>query len=271
MIYTSSFELPAMKPLRFFIEHGHGEGEYEHPPQHFHPELELYVHLEGNVSFMVEDAVHPVGVGDVILSRPYEYHHCIYHDTALHRHYWILLSCEGNEALLAPFLDRDTGLGNRIVLSEEHRLRLMAVCRTLSEEPPADTIKRSMLLFRLLALLQSGISPNADVDLPADVVCVMAYVDAHLCTPLSVRRMAEVAHTSVNTLERHFRNALGITPYEFLRVRRLSRARVLLEKGLSVQEVSDACGFPDYSHFISLFRRHFGITPLQYRRTQSTS
>ena len=75
-------------------------------------------------------------------------------------------------------------------------------------------------------------------------------------------------HTSVNTLERHFRASLGITPCEFLRIRRLTKARELLGKGLSVQETSDACGFSDYSHFIALFRRRFGITPLQYRRSR---
>ena len=271
MSYKASFDLPTVQPVRFFIEHGWGEGEYAHPTQHFHPELELYVHLEGNVSFMVEDTVHPVREGDVILSRPYEYHHCIYHDTAMHRHYWILISCEGNEALLRPFLDRTEGIGNHIVLSEENRHRLISVCRTLCEELPENDITRFSLLLRLLTLLLGGTTHGTDADLPADVMCVMAYIDTHMRSSLTVREMAGAAHTSVNTLERHFRAALGITPCEFLRVRRLTKARELLEKGASVQETSDACGFPDYSHFISLFRRRFGVTPLQYRRLHAAS
>lgn len=259
-----TFDLPGIQPFRFFINYGEGEGVYDHPDQHFHPELELYVHLEGNVSFMVEDTVYPVRRGNIVLSRPYEYHHCIYHDTSLHRHYWILISCDGNSGLFAPL----SALGSRIVLSEENSRRLIGVCRTLYEKTEADAVERYHLFFRLLALLRSGTADGEDADLPADVLHAMAFIDAHMHTPLSVRQMAEAAHTSVNTLERHFRAALGITPYEFLRVRRLARARELLGQGLSVQEVSDACGFPDYSHFISLFRRRFGMTPLQYRRMQ---
>ena len=262
------YEYPGVAPFRFFIQYGEGDGVYKHPDQHFHPECELYVHLEGNVSFMVEDTVYPVGDGEVILSRPYEYHHCIYHDTSLHRHYWILISCEGNGALFAPFFDRPSGVGNRIVLTPENSRRLVATCRTLEEAQNMDTLGRYHLFFRLLSLLADGVSAAPRDDeavLPPDVKTAMEYIDNRLQTGLSIKQLAEAAHTSINTLERHFRTALDITPREYMNVRRLTRARELLSQGLSVQETCDRCGFPDYSHFIALFRRRFGITPLQYK------
>ena len=48
----------------------------------------------------------------------------------------------------------------------------------------------------------------------------------------------------------------------------LERSRGLLqEPALSVKEIGDRLGFKTSSHFIVAFRREFGTTPLEYRRT----
>lgn len=61
----------------------------ESPPvdQHIHSECEIYFNLSGDVSFMAGDNVYPVSRGSLIITRPYEYHHCIYHSDAVHRYY----------------------------------------------------------------------------------------------------------------------------------------------------------------------------------------
>ena len=257
-------DFPAVKPFHFFVQ----EAETTDSPQtqldhHIHPECEIYINLSGDVAFMVGDRVYAVEPGDVILSRPHEYHQCIYRGQTQHRHIWILFSCEGNEALFAPLLERS----GRIVLTQENQRQLVAVCRALGDGT-AEPLEQYRLFFKLTALLLSGTVPAAggDAVLPVDVVRVMELIDRDIAAPLTVREMAAAVHLSVNTLERHFRQAMQISPSEYLQIKRLAAARELLAQGHSVQETCEICGFSDYSHFITLFRRHFGVTPLKYRK-----
>ena len=53
--------------------------------------------------------------------------------------------------------------------------------------------------------------------------------------------------------------------FRYIENRRLANAKKLLERGESVQAAAEKSGFPDYSHFISLFKRRFGITPKKFQ------
>lgn len=62
-------------------------------------------------------------------------------------------------------------------------------------------------------------------------------------------------------LARHFRACLGTTPYRYLVMRRLARARSLLSKGEPLAGVAANCGFADQSHMTRLFKKTYGLTP----------
>jgi|WetSurMetagenome_2_1015567.scaffolds.fasta_scaffold02336_2 AraC family transcriptional regulator len=54
---------------------------------------------------------------------------------------------------------------------------------------------------------------------------------------------------------------------DYIRSIKINRAITLLKKGsLSVTEISYICHFSDQSHFIRIFRKYMGITPLQYMK-----
>ncbi len=234
---------------------------------HIHPECEIYINLTGDVDFMVENRLYPVSPGDVILTRPYEYHHCVYRSNALHKHFWILFSCEGNEALLDLFFRRRAGENNRLVLPPAAAAELLEVCRQLMENGTSYP-----LFFRMLGLLQAGAaSAPTTVPLPADVARTLETIHTRLDTPLSIAALARQAHVSLNTLERHFKASIGMTPQAYLRQKRLARAAELLAQGHSVGDACAQSGFPDYAHFIALFRQHFGISPLRYQRQRRSS
>ena len=91
-------------------------------------------------------------------------------------------------------------------------------------------------------------------------------MEENIAFPMTMTDVAAAAHVSLNTLERHFFAAIHVTPSEFLKQRRLSQAQVLLRAGASVQEAAQKSGFCDCSHFIALFRRAWGVTPLQYKK-----
>lgn len=85
--------------------------------------------------------------------------------------------------------------------------------------------------------------------------------------PLAIAEITAMLDVSSRSLERRFRTHLGSTPNTYYRQMRLARANnLLLNTTLSVREIGLACGFS--SGFSVLYKRFYGITPLEMRRRQ---
>lgn len=85
---------------------------------------------------------------------------------------------------------------------------------------------------------------------------------------LSVQLLAEWLNCSANYLSHSYKAQTGESLTTFINRVRLERAAELLnDTGLSVKEISWACGFSEESYFIKKFSTYFGLTPGHYRRT----
>ncbi|MCI9488987.1 MAG: AraC family transcriptional regulator [Dorea sp.] len=69
-------------------------------------------------------------------------------------------------------------------------------------------------------------------------------------------------------LSRLFRKFLGCSVYEYLTTYRINRAREFLvsDPRMEVQKIARLTGFSDTSHFIAMFKKATGVTPLEFRR-----
>jgi transcriptional regulator GlxA family with amidase domain len=68
-------------------------------------------------------------------------------------------------------------------------------------------------------------------------------------------------------LERHFREALGVTPLEADRLIRVDQAKhLLLTTKRSATRIAADTGFCDLPHLIRVFRATEGTTPEAFRR-----
>jgi len=63
---------------------------------------------------------------------------------------------------------------------------------------------------------------------------------------------------------RVFRELVGTPPHRYLLTVRLARAAALLREGTTVTDTCFAVGFGNFSHFIRLFRRTFGVSPSHF-------
>lgn len=98
-----------------------------------------------------------------------------------------------------------------------------------------------------LAALQDRIRASLDEDWPLE-------------------RMAGAAATSGRTLARRFHEEAGMTPLNWLKVERISRAAELLENGsLPLCDVWETCGFGSAETFRREFRKVMGVPPVRYR------
>ena len=95
---------------------------------------------------------------------------------------------------------------------------------------------------------------------------VREQIDRHYAKPLTIEQLAAMAGFSTFHFIRAFRAAFGRTPHQYLRARRLERAKELLETtAYPVTEVCDKVGFQSLGSFTTLFKKQCGATPAEYR------
>ena len=231
---------------------------------HSHDDYEIYINLSGDVAFAVKNRLYPLTRGDVVFSRPGEYHHCVYRSNADHKFFWILFSCERSELLEDFFKDSDE---NFISLSIGNREELLLVCKNLLNKDLSE-IDKYCGIFRVMQLVKGGMLADRDTHniLPNEVTLALQYIDMHISDDITGEDIAKASFVSKSTIERRFKQYLGLKPFEYIRKKRLTMAAGLLRNGSSVLQAGFDVGFKDNSNFIKIFREHFGITPHQYKQ-----
>ena len=97
----------------------------------------------------------------------------------------------------------------------------------------------------------------------------LEYLHEHLHEPLfSIDDITREASVSRRWLEYAFRDALGETPYQYLRRQRLARAKRLLieEPKTKIYNVAQSSGFSSAKQLAMAFQQDFGMSPREYRR-----
>jgi transcriptional regulator GlxA family with amidase domain len=97
---------------------------------------------------------------------------------------------------------------------------------------------------------------------------VLALMERHRATPLSIEDLARAVNLSPAHLRRLFQRELGCSPARTSRELRLDHARHLLQTSfLTVKQVMAATGWNDPSHFSREFKRRHGQAPRALRGT----
>jgi AraC family transcriptional regulator len=96
---------------------------------------------------------------------------------------------------------------------------------------------------------------------------VVEYIEGHLDVGPTREQMAAVARLSTYHFARQFKAATGLPPHQYVIMRRVERAKQLLQRDgdLSLAEVAARAGFADQSQLSRHFRRLVGVTQGRFR------
>ena len=93
-------------------------------------------------------------------------------------------------------------------------------------------------------------------------------IDADRTSTPSVAELAQLAGVHPTHLLKTFRRHHGVTISNYVRQRRIQRARLEVANGQRpLSMIALDAGFSDQSHFTRVFRQTFGETPGQYARS----
>ncbi len=111
---------------------------------------------------------------------------------------------------------------------------------------------------------------NDSASSQARLQLMMQYVHQNYSHDISLEDIAGHARISKSTVLNLFHKYLHITPINYLINYRLNEAARLLSKTeKKISTISDETGFNNVDYFCRLFKKHYHLTPTEYRKKRS--
>lgn len=258
---------PVSEPFTFDTAGNHWNQESVTRPKGF----SLYHYLQtekGSGKIEIQEKKYVLREGEGVLIAPF-----IRHSYVRESREWLTLfaTFTGTMESSIPRL-----VGNRplIFTEKDQAARIGALISEVLEKyknPPADAKTLSVDCYRLL--LNFVDSPCIN-DLTSDplyqryVAPVIKKIETHFDTDLTVCALSRQVYVTPQYLSRLFGRFLGCSAYEYLTVYRINKAKeyLLTNQRLEIQEIARRTGYPDASHFISIFKKVTGQTPGEFRK-----
>ncbi len=96
---------------------------------------------------------------------------------------------------------------------------------------------------------------------------IACYIAENCCSPLSLNSVAEHFYMNKCYLSRIFKEITGFTVNGYLHARRIQKARsLLIQDSMNISEISEAAGYENLTYFERVFKKHTGMSPLEYRK-----
>jgi AraC family transcriptional regulator len=167
---------------------------------------------------------------------------------------------------------RELTLSDRTYFEHERIGQLCASLAAMSWDGPDAQLRANEVTHETLShLLLSQSMPQHQQRVrgglaPAVRRRLADYIEAHLAQGITLGTLSQLACMSEYHLARMFRISFGMPPSAWIAARRVERARVLLKTtNQPLQQIADACGYADLSHFSHRFRDSVGAPPSRYR------
>ena len=221
--------------------------------------------------------------GDIVIFRPNEVHFGRFPDCCEYRFLSFLIPIDffenfftASKNILAPFLDNSNDKINLIQLPEKEKRKLIELAEELIDIIKDESESKTYDIFIFAKLIEalticnkhylsqkSYIQPST---VPLVVNKTMRKIEDDFPDFCGLDELATYCGCSVTYLTQTFRKYAGKSIYNYLTQRRLEHARKQLQNGSSVTEACYNSGFSDCSRFISLFKKHYGMTPRKYQK-----
>ncbi|NLZ45635.1 MAG: helix-turn-helix domain-containing protein [Clostridiales bacterium] len=273
--------------LPFFIQYGSHEGEMN---THRHVDFwELVIVLSGTATHEVDGEEYVVSRGDVFVinskighgyknANNFKICNIMFRPNIFNSARGYIGTLSGFHALfvIEPFLTESGGFKSRLRLSVEEYDKIKSLIQSMIGEYSAkragwQTSIKS--LFMIMSVELSRIYSFENIHEKESAIYIakpIAYIEEHFKEQISLNELANMVNISPRHFTRLFSETYSMTPIKYINLLRLNSAcRLLKSTTMNISEISYASGFSDSNYFSRVFRKKFGKTPLEYRRSNA--
>lgn len=163
--------------------------------------------------------------------------------------------------------------GNLIRCSDpNHVSRLMfRLLEGISRDDKPSEISMSLDIYKIITELLTPlhISNKNSASYEDNIQDAKKFITEHIDEKLTVEIIAKSIHLSPSHFSRVFKQQTGFSPYDYVLIARLNRAKDYLQKtDMTVSEIAFATGFNSESNFIHFFTTNTGLSPNKFRKLE---
>lgn len=245
---------------------------------HLHNFYELFLLLEGELDFCVQQTFYHLTPGSLMMMNDLEIHKAINRTKTPYKRIYIHIPPSFFQKytakdldLAACFTERNSGERNLIQLKEQELTYFRNQYTHISENEHYTLPGKELLLETYMLQLLIFVN-NLFTHSSTHLICqytttireIMNYMEEHLLETISLDSLADMFSLSKYYLCHTFKEETGTTIFNYLLLLRISKAKSLLCDGRNVTETCELSGFTNYSNFITTFKKHTGYTPKKY-------
>lgn len=250
---------------------------------HYHSYFEIFYLNAGRCRFLLKDTVYQLEKGDLVFINPGDLHHAVYSSNPACE---IIILCFRREDVDWSLIQRlpanvnvsdlRSFMGSIPALYQEDFITLMN--RMLSEYAVIDEYSAGFmqcyLLEVLLMLMRHSVMNEEEPELlnsrDADILIATKYIYKNFKKPLTLEDVSAQAALSPTYFSKKFKQVTGMGFKEYLNFVRLRHAQTaLLTTTNTITDIALENGFNDSNYFKDLFKKVYGKSPREFRKTRA--
>lgn len=258
---------------------------YVHDSYHAHNACEIYLLINGEVDFYIEESCYRLSSGDLFIVYPGDYHRLKIINQKEYERVVVNVSNTYFDTLstsitdLSVFLKRSSiqkaSLAKLNTSEQNEFLLIINKIRIYvgNQKYGSDLLLLSHLLQMLvkinLLFMERRIIEFPDIMHPL-VSKTIHYIDSHLLESISLQDLSNYLFHNGIYISRKFKSVTGLSIQQYILRKRIGLAQKNLKAGCSVTESCMLAGFNNYSNFSRTFSKFAGCSPKQYQKEFSS-
>ena len=266
------------------VRHVYGEKASASARQDYHHSMSLFFiyFIKGKARINIEDSIHELNEGEIILLNPselffYQVDDGIYHERITLSANVIRMMkyfpCDIS-GVFSPLYKRKAGeynvIGNERVKEyglDRLFLELLEIRREENEATEALAICKTVeILWKINKIIEAFPSENKNCTAKSALVNkVLEYVNSHFSEDICIQDIADHFSVHRSYLLHKFKNQMNIPLWDYVIKRRIFKFNSLVKENTALDEAAYQVGFSNYSNFYRLYKKNMGITPLEFK------
>lgn len=263
----------------FEIEYAQDATYHEVIP-HFHEFFELLFFVAGHVDYIVADERFHLTKGDLLIIPPDTVHGPVFLDfEESYERFVLWVATRTLERLILQDPDlgyfrkkkpmylyhSQTATWNSMKGSFLTLYNAYINHSTCYKSEGLSVIMHVMSQYNRAIAVQNGAAQDGLHDtLLSDI---LNYVQNNLSKDLSLDTVAAIFYTSKSNISHIFKKEMRISYYQYVIELRLIEGKNRLLDGMPVYKVWESCGFSDHTAFYRAFRKWYGISPSEFKKS----
>lgn len=227
----------------------------------------LITHILDGTFTYIKDGKHTTAhKGDTVILDCYKPHE--YYTNDSFESIWVHIAGANSYELFEEIERSDGNLIKCKDIQHVEKLLFRIFNGIKSDNPPTE-LNLSLDIYKLFAELLNPQSAKSKGENSYEdcVQIVKEYISENLNENLTVGKLAEIVNMSSSHFSRIFKRQTGFSPYDYILISRLNRAKYLLQvSDMTVASIAYETGFNSESNFIFFFTENAGISPGKFRK-----